>query len=531
MQIRRLRIDDHRCLVDFDIRFSTKEEGGSSTVLIGENGTGKSTMIQTVLEILTSFDSDAVAKKITYQYEFEYYYKGSIIKIQQSNRHYVIHIDGSVFCSGTLDTVKRKLEKAEKSIFPERISYFYSGQNNSPLYSIRRVESGYNRKCRGLLATYWNALYLQNRTYTGDFPKEKYNNCTEKLVPIYLLSILCGQDSYEKRFLKEQCRFSEIETVSILLNVDKISHRVQNDIVETGNEGVCDLISFLDDRFTDLFRGGFLYQDYDQFIYEIHNISEVDADTIAFFNFFEKLENLLDAEIEVTVKVGQSSVASKYLSEGQRQLIKVLGMLGVCKSEDGLVLMDEPDAHMNPKWKYDLKSIIDNCLAASEITNIQAIISTHDPLVINGVPKEFIRLFTHNEAVWQGNGFYITKVIEPTEETTGMGIDGLLQSQYYGLASTLDIETQELLEEKRNLLVKRKRDSLSHDEQLRLRYLSETLENMAFARNIPTDNYYDDFVAAVHEIYRDRPIISLSPEQIEERNSTLREIAKGLIDI
>jgi hypothetical protein len=151
--------------------------------------------------------------------------------------------------------------------------------------------------------------------------------------------------------------------------------------------------------------------------------------------------------------------------------------------------------------------------------------------VINGVPKEFIRLFTHNEAVWQGNGFYITKVIEPTEETTGMGIDGLLQSQYYGLASTLDIETQELLEEKRNLLVKRKRDSLSHDEQLRLRYLSETLENMAFARNIPTDNYYDDFVAAVHEIYRDRPIISLSPEQIEERNSTLREIAKGLIDI
>jgi hypothetical protein len=306
---------------------------------------------------------------------------------------------------------------------------------------------------------------------------------------------------------------------------------VQNDIVETGNEGVCDLISFLDDRFTDLFRTGFLYQDYDHFIYEIHNISEVDADTIAFFNFFEKLENLLDAEIEVTVKVGHSSVASKHLSEGQRQLIKVLGMLGVCKSEDGLVLMDEPDAHMNPKWKYDLRSIVNNCLAASEITNIQAIISTHDPLVINGVPKEFLRIFTHNEAVWQRNGFYITKVIEPTEDTIGKGIDGLLQSQYYGLDTTLDIETRELLEEKRNLLVKRKRDHLSHGEQLRLRYLSETLENMAFARNIPTDNYYDDFVAAVHEIYRDRPMISLSPEQIEERNSALREIAKGLIDV
>lgn len=529
MQIRRLRIDDHRCLVDFDIRFSTNEEGGSSTILIGENGTGKSTMIQTVLEILTSFDSDSVAKKITYQYELEYYYKGSIIKIQQSNRHYVIHIDGSVFCSGTLDTVKRKLEKAEKAIFPERVSYFYSGQNNSPLYSIRRVESGYNRKCRGLLATYWNALYLQNRTYTGDFPKEKYNNCTEKLVPIYLLSILCGQDSYEKRFLKEQCRFSEIETVSILLSVDKISHRVQNDIVETGNEGVCDLISFLDDRFTDLFRTGFLYQDYDHFIYEIHNIAEVDADTIAFFNFFEKLENLLDAEIEVTVKVGHSSVASKYLSEGQRQLIKVLGMLGVCKSEDGLVLMDEPDAHMNPKWKYDLKSIIDNCLAASEITNIQAIISTHDPLVINGVAKEFIRLFTYNEAIWQGNGFYVTKVIEPTEDTIGMGIDGLLQSQYYGLNTTLDTDTQKLLEEKRNLLVKRKYGTLSEQDLHRLHELTDILERLDFSRNIPTDNYFDEFIVAMQAAYDGKPRPTLTSEEIEERNRIAREIAERLI--
>lgn len=47
MQIKRLQIDDYLCLVDFDIVFDTVS-GASSTILIGENGAGKSTMIASV---------------------------------------------------------------------------------------------------------------------------------------------------------------------------------------------------------------------------------------------------------------------------------------------------------------------------------------------------------------------------------------------------------------------------------------------------------------------------------------------------
>ena len=56
MQIKRLQIDDYLCLVDFDIVFDTVS-GGSSTILIGENGAGKSTMIECILNILMSFDT------------------------------------------------------------------------------------------------------------------------------------------------------------------------------------------------------------------------------------------------------------------------------------------------------------------------------------------------------------------------------------------------------------------------------------------------------------------------------------------
>lgn len=528
MQILKLRIDDHRCLVDFDIDFNINRTGGSSTILIGENGTGKSTMLQTILEILSSFDSDAVAQKINYQYEFEYYYKGSVIKILHFDKSYEVQIDGETFCSGTLDTIKKHLERAGKSIFPERVSYFYSGQNNLISYPIRRVESNYNQNCRKLLSKYWNALYLQNHTYEGDFPKKKYNNCTDRLVPVYLIAILSGQESYEKRLLTEQCNFSEIETISVCLNLEKINKRLQNDVIETGNEGVCDLISFIDDRFTDVFRAGFLYQDYDQFFYEIGNIDSVEADSIAFFNFFEKLENLLDAEIEVSVKVGNSSVISGYLSEGQRQLIKVLGILGVCKSEDALVLMDEPDAHMNPKWKYDLRTIIEDCLSARNVTNTQAIIATHDPLVINGVPKEFIRIFTHNQSVIEDNGFYFSKVITPTEDTEGMGIDGLLQSEYYRLRTSYDKKATDKFLRRQELYEKLINKVISDEEKTELRTLTKEIGSMQMSRN-SIDFLYDDFIKAFRqtEYYKKE---YLSFDEMQERRDKIKEIIKALYE-
>ena len=79
VQIIRLNIDDNKCLVDFDIRFEISKDSGSSTIIIGENGTGKSSMLQAVLAIMMSFESDAIEKSINYRYSIEYYYKGSNI--------------------------------------------------------------------------------------------------------------------------------------------------------------------------------------------------------------------------------------------------------------------------------------------------------------------------------------------------------------------------------------------------------------------------------------------------------------------
>ncbi len=621
MQIRRLVIDDHKCLVDFSVKFHTVD-GGSSTILIGENGTGKSTMLETLLDIFMSFDSLAVEKQIDYSYELEYLFAGSIIQIYHSDKRYKIDVDHKNLCVGTMSTIRSYLKNNNTSIFPERIMYFYSGANNKVNGSFKLVNSQYIKACRDSITQYWNTVYLLNHEFTSQFPKRKYNFFREELTPIYLASILAGEDSFEKRYLHSQCHIERVESVSISLDLGKLPGRLREDVSEVGKDlagedsfekrylhsqchiervesvsisldlgklpgrlredvsevgkdGIFEIISFIDDSFTELFQKGYLYDDGEKFYFQINGIYDAYADQISIYELLEKLltlfdadievyvsfgesrvrcsdlsegqrqlikilgmlgvcksedtlVTLFDADIEVYVSFGESRVRCSDLSEGQRQLIKILGMLGVCKSEDTLVLMDEPDAHMNPKWKYDLKQTIDQSL--QEAINTQAIIATHDPLVINGVGKEFIRIFMYNRDIVRNNNWYFTRAVEPEEDTAGMGIDGILQSEYYGLNSTLDAETKSKLEEKRDLLVKRQEGTISPKEQEKLHSLTEEIEDLTFSRNIPTDDLYDEFVVAMHKLQQENPISELTQEQIQERNRKTHEIIKGLME-
>lgn len=522
MQIQMLSINGKKCLKNVEIPFCISDSS-STTILIGENGTGKTTVIEAILEILMSFDSPAVEKRIDYSYEIKYEYAQKQVVIKKVNDYYTVFVDGSYLC-GSYAQVRSMMQ--EYRLFPKRIISFYSGTNNKLKPLIQRMDFVYQREYRQIMRGYFYVEENITHNEPPSIPIRKYSFCDEHMVPIYLCAVLAGHNSYEKRYLQEECHWGDILHIDMSINMEKIEqlfsrNRYERPFFVEDPHRLFDVTDYIDHRLSELLREGWQGSDGRKGYIDLTKLPYYELDSVSILEFFEILHDLFGAQYEVYVDIGGNAVKSEDLSEGQRQLVKVLGMLGICKNEDCLILLDEPDAHMNPQWKYGIKKLMDGCLLHAQ--NAQAIIATHDPLVINGVNKDFIRIF---DTV---NGETVVHI--PTVDTVGMGIDGLLQSQYYGLESTLDIKTQELLEEKRNLLVKRKSDHLSHGEQLRLRYLSETLENMAFARNIPTDNYYDDFVAAVHEIYKNRPMVDLSPEQIEEKNKILREIAKGLIEV
>lgn len=524
MQIKRLCVNDHLCLVDFEINFHTIN-GGSSTILIGENGTGKSTMLETILEILMSFDSPSIEKNIDYDYLMEYEYAQRRHCIQKVDHDYRVDVD-DLNVEGNYDKIRDYVKK--EHIFPQRIITFYSGSNNKLKPHISHMNNQYTKLCRGTLHRFLKAMSDDTERLLPNFPKRKYNYCDEDLTPIYLSAILCGHDSFERQYFTKACQFDKVEFVDMVINVDKVERifgrdRFEGDIPTS----LYYLTDFIDHRFTDYLRRGFMYSSIGKSYFEIKNLDELNIDAITILEFFEKLHSLFDAHFEVAVSQGPSLIKCSQMSEGQRQLIKILGMLGICKTEDCLVLMDEPDAHMNPKWKYEIEPTISESL--KDAINTQAIIATHDPLVINGVSKEFIRIFTHKKVTIYNETSLVTKVVIPTGETEGLGIDGLLQSEYYGLPSVLDSETKKKMDKKHDLLVKKKDGTITNAEMQTLLELTIDLENMSFARNIPTDSYYDEYVAAMHKIYSDRPHITLTAEDIAERNAKAEEILKGLL--
>ena len=519
MQIKRLQIDNHLCLVDFDIVFNSVS-GGSSTILIGENGAGKSTMIESVLNILMSFDSPTIEKQIDYDYSMEYEYAQKAIRIVKNEKNYRIEVDGE-FCEGSYRRV-RSFTKTH-SVFPQRIIAFYSGANNKLLPQIKKMNARYTQRCRNTLESFLKVVSNESDQSLPSFPKRKYNYCDEGMTPIYLVAILCGQDSFEKDYLVNACRFNEIQCMNMVIDTDKVENifgrgRFDGDMPT----GLYYLTDFIEHRFTDLLRRGFMYSAMGKSYFVIKEIGNLGLDSIAILEFFEKLYSLFDARFEVTITQGISTVKCKSMSEGQRQLIKVLGMLGICKTEDSLVLMDEPDAYMNPRWKYDIKSTMDQSL--QEAVNTQAIIATHDPLVINGVPKEYIRIFTRNE----NQGRFFTRVITPVENTEGMGIDGLLQSEYYGLQTSYDQKSHKKFLRRQELYLKLIGESATDEEKAELREITKDLGLLPLSYN-SIDFLYDDFLTA----YKKCDLYSqeyLTYDQVLERRGKIKEIIEALYE-
>lgn len=519
MRIIRLNIDKFKCLENFEIKFDG-DEGGSCSILIGQNGTGKSTMMEALLQILMSFDSDAIEKRIDYNYKLDYFFGGETISIHKNAKIYDFWVDSLLYCHGEMSDIKQSCSK----FFPERINYFYSGFNSKPLPQFNLLNTLYVKKCRAVLRDYWKMVAGTSDEFSNHFPKRKYNYCKDDNTALYLLSILGGYSTYEKEYMAKECHITAISQIKITLNIQQMRSILKE--TRDNNDWVYQIIEFIDERFVDMMRKEVKYEDDKQIFISLSDFSEQNIDPISVYEFFEKLATLFDAKYQLLVRVGRNTVDCDDLSEGQRQLIKILGILGICKNEDTLVLMDEPDAHMNPTWKYSLNDTIQSCLR--DAINTQAIIATHDPLIINGVPKELIRIFTHDTDKQNARGVYISKAVIPTENTIGMGIDGLLQSEYYNLETVLDKATQKLMDEKRKLLVKRKENGLTEEEQKRFLSLRDQINNSAFTRYLPIDNYYDDFIVALKKLESDSPV-SNSEEAIEARTERLKEILQGVV--
>ena len=107
----------------------------------------------------------------------------------------------------------------------------------------------------------------------------------------------------------------------------------------------------------------------------------------------------------------------------------------------------------------------------------------------------------------------------------GLGFTSIL-TQIFGLATTVDLETQKLLDE-RNALIGR--EPRSPQEEERLIELTEQLNKLGFTIE-SREPQYEQFLRAWREVEnKDRP--SFTPEEIQRKNEVAREIMAQLVGV
>lgn len=133
------------------------------------------------------------------------------------------------------------------------------------------------------------------------------------------------------------------------------------------------------------------------------------------------------------------------LSSGEKQLFLRTLSIKMLEPEDSIILIDEPELSLHPKWQQQIIKVYQNIGK-----NNQIIVATHSPHILGSVHSENIIILSKNEE---------NKIVPITGEelysSYGQTSDRILED-IMGMKSARNIEVQNLLDDVRNLVSENK---------------------------------------------------------------------------
>jgi predicted ATPase len=534
MHLQRLKIPKFRNLRDFEITFtgSTTDADGTSRTfkshaVIGQNGSGKSNMIEAIVTIFRDLDLN---QKTEFDYEIDYWCRGHFIKVDGAI--------GKVNVTDANEYIARDhpishLSRNAKRYLPNHIFAYYSGRSE-------RIEA--------IFQQHQQRFYKALLDGSDDLLRRLFY-CRSVHSQFVLLAYLLKDDEECRRILYD-LGIVDLESVLFVLKrpywfktdlsnkiLTKGDNRfwnargiVQKFLDQLWKESLAP-IDHKENRLLD-FRGR---KETQELLYlfvpdkeSLRRIAEeVGASEPArFFKYLEStyISDLID-EVRINVKHRDidGSLNFTQLSEGEQQLLTVLGLMRFTHEDESIFLLDEPDTHLNPIWKHRYFDEIDNVVKLQNGTNAgssQLIITTHDPLMLGSLRKEQVRVLRHHADV--------TEVTTPHEHPQGMGVAGLLKSDMFGLPSTLDRDTLSKLERRNELLGQKQRGELSAEELEKLQLLQNYLEDLGFAHE-SRDPLYQLFIEKMYAVKK-RPLDEImSREELAKQEKLAEQIVVELV--
>ncbi len=155
---------------------------------------------------------------------------------------------------------------------------------------------------------------------------------------------------------------------------------------------------------------------------------------------------------------------------------------------EGVVLIDEVDAHLHPSWQRTIGLMLQKVFP-----NIQFIVSSHSPFIAQAASEGglFVLRSTPSDNT--------VHVIQPIKSVRGWRAESILTSELFGMTETVDPETESMLREYHQLSTKRSFGQLSGEEETRLEHLEHRVANELTAPGETSEEFrrrreMDDYV-------------------------------------
>jgi predicted ATP-dependent endonuclease of OLD family len=471
MKLNRLWVKNYKNLRECAIDFGQTH---LITAVIGSNGSGKSNLIEAVLSILIGI---YFKKSPPFDFNLEFEAQGRHVSLRGETQRLSIAVDGEQLAVRRF--AERLRDGPAQVFYPELTFVYYSGE-------CQRVHA------------------LMKR-YTRHFQKLTRNPDTDRYKPLFVQSsneqsqiILLALFAHGHQDFLQYLRLDEISDVRVVLRspegYDPNLHEPKlwntvgavRRIVAAIEETATSQESYKSDDAQEPLalpeNGGQANKNFfEQRIFHYADGERTGIRALARRlagsgdNVYLALENLRARGIfrfldfRLRGRNADESFTFEELSEGEKQLLAVIGAIKLANQADNLILLDEPDTHLNPQWSWEYPSMLADTFVRNQEKRSTVLMTTHDPVMISGMVRDQV-LLAHLA------GEDVSMFSHPIRNPRGQGVANILcSSEFFGLPSSLDKETQKLLDERLSLSIKRE---LTDSDKARLQELNDQLEIM-----------------------------------------------------
>ena len=419
MKLNKLQLNGFNILQDgFYIDFN---KSSNLSILIGKNGSGKSSILEAVGII---FKSLYKGSNIPFTFVIDYNLGDKHIGIQNI-KEFTIRINNDIYPIGEFKYLR---ETQGLNIFPDNIIEYYSGSNErlKKIFNFGKyLESPFlyleDKHFKFILSSLMCSDLERHIEFLRDnFQIEKNENSQMKLkVKLFNKKLIDEITRIDKNFdihLKESLDLNFLFKVTLdylytkekeFDEIKKVLQEIEKIEITIGSS---DLLRYCM-RVPYRFKGGsfeFLidFEESNNFIYEMGN------ETNLFKSFLSLSSKGILKDVETIFTKESNIVNHTALSEGEKQLITVIGIKELTTLEESLFLLDEPDTYLHPSWQNKLINQL------NDKNEDYTLMTTHSVNILKNISKKHIFILK--------NMNNIIEIYKPPKSTFGRDVNSIL---------------------------------------------------------------------------------------------------------